>query len=138
MISGFDIGVSSKNSSATFHNTTFHNNRIAMDLQDSDTTIINSHFLDNRIDILINNTPLTIIDSILHTIINRVETMPVHVQTNPFKVSAQAKVVLKSSDEQSKKKGFKNVLKTILDYASMFAASYGLYELVMKMLAGGG
>jgi hypothetical protein len=137
MISGFDIGVSSKNSSATFDNTTFHNNRIAIDLQNSNTTIINSSFVDNQIDILINNAPLTVINSILHTIINQVETMPAHIQTNPFKVSAQAKVALKTSDEQSKRKGFKNVLKTILEYAGIVASFYSLLETVMKALAGG-
>jgi hypothetical protein len=62
----------------------------------------------------------------------------VHIRTNPFKVNAKAKEILKEHEEISKRKKFKDVVKTVAEYASYSSAFIGLLALILKMSGMGG
>ncbi|MPZ05134.1 MAG: hypothetical protein GEU26_01730 [Nitrososphaeraceae archaeon] len=136
-ITGFDTAIAAKNSSLNMSDMTFDSNSVALDLERSPTTIINSQFINNRIDLIVDSTPLYVIDSILKNIISRVDSMPFEdVRTNPYKVKAQAKEALRTSDGVSKRTKFIGVIKTVKEYAGYATTFYALFQLIMYMLGG--
>jgi hypothetical protein len=135
-IRGFEKGIVVEDSSISLNRIIIAQNKIGLIAKGSFVTIKDSLFIDNEIDILAENASIDIIDSIAKSILLYFSNVKiVHYAINPYKIIAQAIEVLEEREPIAKKKKFKELLKTLLEYASIARMLYDLIKIILEALS---
>ncbi len=134
VIRGFSRGIVLENSTALLNRVVIAQSEIGLVTKRSYVTINQSMFLDNKIDILAENASLNLIDTIARKVLAYFSNITIsHYAVNPYRIIAQAREVLKEQDPLVKRRKFRQLLKTLLQYAAYAKTIYDIIKIILKV-----
>jgi hypothetical protein len=132
-IRGFGRGIVLENSSAVLNRVTVSQSGIGLVARRSHAVVNQSAFIGNKIDILAENASLELIDTIVKNLLSYLSNIRVaHYAVNQYMLTAQAREILRERNPAAKRRKFRQLLKTLLQYASYVKTVYDIVKLILR------
>ena len=135
VIRGFDKGIVLEDSQAMLNRVFVTKSNVGLLARSSHAVVNQSVFLDNAVDILADSASLDLIDTFAKKVIAYLSNVRIyHYAVNPYKIIAQARDILKESNPTAKRRKFKQLLKTAIQYAAYAKTLYDIIKTILRSM----